>query len=130
MIRFAWVSGLAVLLAGCGGSGLSTDNPGTPPPHGGEVINLPGAKGHVEVVRKSSARGDVSFYFFKDSTTPYSPAPTSGTLTVGKKQVSLKPEGEGLATPPGADVFPRGALDGSLTVELAGEKVTIPLGVR
>ncbi|WP_165221793.1 hypothetical protein [Aquisphaera insulae] len=132
MMRFAWVAGLAFLLAGCGGPSLSTDNPGTPPPHGGEVINLPGGKGHVEVVKKSpsASGGEVTFYFFKDSTTPYSPAPTSGTFTSGKKEITLRPEGDGLTTPAGPAILRGGAIDGTLTVELDGQKLTIPLGVR
>jgi hypothetical protein len=48
----------------------------------------------VEVVKKqgSSAKapmaGEVSFYFLKDTSTPISPAPTAGTLTVGKRVIA------------------------------------------
>ena len=88
---------LAALLAGCG-SGPSTDNPGTAPPHGGKLVKLPGGQGYVEVVKKAvtsskePTSGEATFYFLKDMDQPYSPAPTSGTLTVGKKKVTLKSE--------------------------------------
>ncbi len=98
---------------------------------------MPGGKGYLEVVQKKATSpstpmtGEVSFYFLKeDGSTPFSPAPTSGSLTVGKNKVALQSEGEGLATPSGAPLFPTGALDGILSVELDGKPVTIPLGVR
>ena len=63
--------------------------------------------------------------------TPYSRAPSSGTLTVGKKKVTLQPSGDGLATPSGPPLFPKErGVDGAVSVELDGKTVTIPLGVR
>ncbi len=139
MPKIARAAGLVLLvtLSGCGGGPPSTSNPGPPPPHQGNRTSLPGGKGYVEVVQKKATSpttpltGEVSFYFLKeDGSTPFSPAPTSGTLTVGKKKVSLRPEGEGLATPNGPPLFPKGGVDGELSVELDGQSVTIPLGVR
>ena len=126
---------LAGLLAGCG-QGSLTSNPGTPPPHGGNLVKLPGGQGFVEVVKKAAASskepssGEASFYFFKEMTDPYSPAPSSGTLTVGKKKVTLKSEGDALVTPPGPPLFAKGTLDGTLSVELDGKPINIPLGIR
>jgi hypothetical protein len=122
-------------LVGCGG-GPDLSDPGPPPPHGGNLVRLPANAGYVEVVKKpgSSATtpmtGEVSFYFLKDASTPISPAPSSGTLTVGKKKVALKPEGDALVTPEGPALFPKGDVDGVLTVELDGKPVNIPMGVR
>ena len=125
------------ILCGCGGGPPSTSNAGPPPPHQGNLSMLPGGKGYVEVVQKKAASstsnmtGELSFYFLKeDGSTPFSPAPTTGTLTVGKKKVTLKPEGEGLATPDGRPLFAKGGPDGVLSVELDGKPVNVPLGVR
>jgi hypothetical protein len=90
----------------------------------------------VEVVKKqgSSAKapmaGEVSFYFLKDTSTPISPAPTAGTLTVGKRVIALKSEGDSLVTPEGPPLFPKGDVDGTLSVELSGKPVNVPMGVR
>jgi hypothetical protein len=124
------------ILAGCGEGPPSTSNPGTPPPHGGSLIALPGARGYVEVVKKDAApakgslTGEVSFYFLKDPSTPYSPAPTAGTLTVGNKKIALQSEGDALVTPGGPPLFAKGGLDGTLSVELDGKTTSVPLGVR
>jgi hypothetical protein len=130
--RFMWLG----ILIGCGGV-PSTSNPGPPPPHGGTIISLPNGKGFVEVVKKSGTSravpttSEVAFYFFKDTSTPYSPAPTVGTLTVNKnKKVVLKTEGDALVTPPGPPLFENADVDGALSVDLAGGPVTIPLGLR
>ncbi len=126
---------LAAAISGCG-QGSLTSNPGTPPPHGGNLVKLPGGMGYVEVVKKSVASskeptsGEATFYFLKDMTDPYSPAPSTGTLTVGKKQVTLKSEGDGLVTPSGPPLFAKSDVDGVLTVELDGKSIKIPLGVR
>ena len=123
------------MLAGCGG-GSPTANPGTPPPHGGNLIAIPSGKGYVEVVQKVGASGkgpitaEVSFYFLKDPSTPYSPAPTAGTLTIGNKKVALKAQGDALVTPDGPALFPKGGVDGVVSVELDGKPTNIPLGVR
>jgi hypothetical protein len=92
----------------------------------------------VEVVQKKAASpttslaGEVRFYFLKeDGTTPFSPPPGSGTLTVGKQKVTLKSDGDGLATPNGPPLFARSdGVDGLLSVDLDGTSVNIPLGVR
>ena len=123
------------LFTGCG-QGSLTSNPGIPPPHNGQLIILPGSHGFVEVVKasgssgKTTGSGKVAFYFLKDMTTPFSPAPSTGTLTIGKKKVTLNAEGDGLVTPSGPSVFGKADLDGVLSVELEGKSVNIPLGVR
>jgi hypothetical protein len=121
--------------AGCVGLPLWDEGP--PPPHGGSLHKLPDGTGFIEIVKKETGAGatevtgEVSFYFLKDLTTPFSPSPSTGTLTVGKKVVTLKSEGDGLVTPPGPRLMPKGAaLDGTLSVDLDGKTVTIPLGVR
>ena len=122
-------------LIGCGG-GPSLSDSGPPPPHGGNLVRLPANAGYVEVVKKPSSSattpmaGEVSFYFLKDASTPISPAPSSGTLTVGKKKVALKREGDALVTPEGPPLFPKGDVDGTLAVELDGKPVNIPTGIR
>jgi hypothetical protein len=97
---------------------------------------VPGGKQLVEVVQKkapsrtASMTDEVSFYFLQeDGQTPVSPAPTSGSLEVGKKKVDLKPEGDALVTPPGPALFANG-LDGVLSVDLDGKPVKVPLGMR
>jgi hypothetical protein len=139
MCKFS-LAASAVLLGislGCGGGPPSTSDPGKPPPHGGTLVNLPGGAGMVEVVHKGgsasakSVTGEVSFYFFKDAYTPFSPSPSAGTLALANaKKVELKSEGETLVTPPGPPLFKTGAVDGTLTVQLDGTTKTIPLGVR
>jgi hypothetical protein len=125
------------MMIGCGGGPPSTSNPGPPPPHWGNLVRLPGGKGSVEVVQKkpasagTSMTGEVTFYFLKeDGSTPFSPAPSAGTLTVGQNKITPKPEGDGLATPNGPPLFPKGDLDGVLSVDLDGKPVNVPLGVR
>jgi hypothetical protein len=122
---------------GCGGGPPSTANPGTPPPHGGKLVKLPGGKEYIEVIQKTPASattpmtGELTFYFLKeDGVTPISPAPSTGTLEAGKKTITLKPDGDGLATPNGPPLFPKGGLDGILTVDLDGKPMKVPLGVR
>jgi hypothetical protein len=137
MIRIVWAGCLLLtgMLTGCGGA-PSTSSPGTPPPHGGSLIVLPGGKGYVEVVRAAAASGkapmtnEATFYFLKDMASPYSPAPRSGILTIGKKKVALDPGGDGLVTPSGPSLFAKGDLDGILSVELEGKTINIPLGIR
>ena len=122
--------------AGCGDSPPSTSNSGTPPPHGGKLIKLSNGRGYVEVVKKATATsetsvsGEVSFYFYKDTYTPYSPAPGAGTITWNKKSLALAAEGDALVTPPGRPLFANKEVDGLLQVELTGQATTIPLGVR
>jgi hypothetical protein len=138
MPKIARAAGLVLLgiLSGCGGGAPSTSNAGPPPPHQGNLTAMPGGKGNVEVVQKKAESsktpltGEVSFYFLKDDGSPFSPAPSSGTLTVGKKKITLQAQGDALATPNGPPLFPKGGLDGELTVELDGKSVTIPLGIR
>jgi hypothetical protein len=137
MFRFAHLllSVAFLSLIGCGQGSLTSD-PGTPPPHHGDLIRMPGNQGYVEVVKnggepgKGSKTSQVAFYFLKDMNTPISPVPTSGTLIVGKKKVSLSAKDEGLVTPADTTLFPRGDLDGTLSVELDGKIVSIPLGIR
>jgi hypothetical protein len=133
-IGFALVLGL---LAGCS-SRPSLSNAGPEPPHKGNLLLIPASKTYLEIVQKKVASpkepvdGEVTFYFLKeDGTTPVSPAPTGGTLTVGKKTITLKPQGDGLATPSGPPLFAKSeGVDGTLSVELDGKSVNIPLGVR
>jgi hypothetical protein len=77
---------------------------------------------------KTPITGELSFYFLKDMSTLHSPAPRSGTLTVGKKRANLSSEGEALVTPNGPPLFPQGDPDGILSVELDGKVVNVPLG--
>ena len=98
---------------------------------------MPGGKGVIEVVQKKPASattpltGEVTFYLLKeDGTTPITPAPRSGTLTVGKQKITLTVEGDALTTPNGPPIFPKGDLDGVLTVDLNGAPITVPLAVR
>jgi hypothetical protein len=135
MPRFARAGGVLLIgvVMGCGGGG--TLDSGAPPAHGGNLIWLPGGKGYLEIVQKKGAAGksmsgEVSFYFLKDAATPMSGAPTTGTLTVGKKPIQLKSSGDALVTPDGPPLFPKGGVDGSLTVELDGKSTVIPLGLR
>ncbi len=137
MVKVPRVSCLILLglLTGCGG-GTSTTNPGSAPPHHGNLIALPGGKGYVEIVQKeagsakSTMSAEVSFYLINQSNEPLSPAPAAGTLTIGEKKIDLKPEGEALVTPTGPPLFPKGGLDGVLSVELEGKSINIPLGIR
>jgi len=75
------------ILIGSGG-GSSISHPGTPPPHGGVLLEMPDGKGYIEVVKKpvgdkeTSVVSEVTFYLLRDMSTPFSPAPTTGTLTV------------------------------------------------
>jgi hypothetical protein len=124
------------LLGGCGGGAPSTSYSGPPPPHKGNVIAISGGKGYVEIVKKevagkSPVSAEISFYFLRDDgATPYSPSPAAGTLTVGKKKVDLKAEGDGLVTPTGLPLFPKSVVDGLLSVNLDGKSIDIPLGLR
>jgi hypothetical protein len=124
------------LLAGCGGGTASTSYSGPPPPHKGNRIAISGGQGYVEVVKKevsgrSPISAEISFYFLKDDgATLYSPSPSAGTLTVGKKKVDLKAEGEGLVTPKGPPLFPESGIDGMLRVDLDGKSINIQLGLR
>jgi len=136
-LKYASYSMIIGMLIGCGGGRPSTSNPGTSPPHQGSLIKIPGGQGFVEVVQKkaesptSTMAGEVSFYFLKDDMTPVSPAPTAGSLQVGKQKIALKPEGDALVTPNGPPLFAKSVgVDGVLSVELAGTSVNLPLGVR
>lgn len=125
----------ASLLVGCGQGSLTSD-PGTPPPHGGRLVRLPGNQGFLEIVKTGGAPGKsnkvekVEFYLLKDMATPFSPAPSSATLTVGKKKTDLRVDGDALVTPGGPAVFGKGDVDGVLSVEVDGKAMNIPLGVR
>lgn len=122
-------------MGGCGGP-PSTSNPGPAPPHDGRLVPLAGGRGYVEVVHQPAASpkgptsGEAAFYFLTSDGLPRTPAPTSGTLVLGQKSVTLQPSGDALRTPDGPPVFPKGELDGLLNVELDGKPISIPLGVR
>jgi hypothetical protein len=125
------------MLLGCGEGALSTSNPGTPPPHGGELLALSDGRGFVEVVKKEASPGagattsELAFYFYKTPYTPFSPAPSSASLMLDRKKVDLVPQGDALVTPPGPLLFAKGRdVEGVLSVDLAGNAVKIPLGVR
>ena len=137
MTKFAQIGCVVSLaiLPGCGGGLSSTSDAG--PPHGGTLVLLPGGTGAVEIVKKAGdatskeVSGEVAFYFLQPGNAPMSPAPASGKLTVGKKAVTLKADGDSLVTPTGPRLLPTGpGLDGVLTVELGGKTLSIPLGVR
>ena len=120
-------------MSGCGPK-IQTDDPGPPPPHGGRLIPFADKSGVLEVVRKEGSEpmtGEVSFYFYLEGFTPFDPAPEAGIFVLANDQtISLESNGEGLATPQGPILFPDREVDGTLTVELDGEKRVIPLGVR
>lgn len=126
------------LATGCGGGPPSLSDSGSPPPHEGQLVRMPGGKGYVEIVQKKAASptapmtAEVSFYVLQeDGKTPASPAPTAGTLDLGKKKVALKPEGDALVTPSGPPLFARsGGVDGILNIERDGATARIPLGLR
>ena len=129
------LAGLALAcIPACGPSKVDTSYAGKEPPHQGELVPLPGAKGYVEVVAKPGAGKtgpEYSFYFLKENYQEFSPAPSTGTLKVGKATATLKPgDGGALVTPPGQGVPAKAGLDGDLSVELDGKPVVIPLGVR
>jgi hypothetical protein len=123
-----------VAVGGCGGTGALDG--GSKPPHDGELITIPGGKGYVEVITKKASSpktpldGELTFYFLKDASTPRSPAPSTGTLKVGKSEVTLASQGDALVTPKGPPLLQKGTLDGRLKVDLDGQTVNIPLGVR
>jgi hypothetical protein len=125
---------LAVVLCGGCGRTASTDDPGPAPPHGGRLVFFPDGSGLVEVVKKEGAEpttAEVSFYFYRDGFNPFDPAPESGTLVIDEKEnVPLESDGEGLRTPAGPILFGNREVDGVLKVELDGEAITIPLGIR
>ena len=95
---FKFALGISILslafVAGCGDGPPSTSNPGEPPPHGGVLVDMPGKSGLVEIVKKTvsgsepTVTSEVSFYFFKEAYTPFSPSPSTGTLTLRKLQES------------------------------------------
>jgi hypothetical protein len=139
MVKIARTCGVLLFAfsIGCGGGLPSTSDSGTPPPHGGNLIRLPGGDGFVEVVQKKAASprdqmtAEVRFYFLKkDGATLVVPPPSTGTFTLGKKTINLKTEGDGLVTPNGPPLFPKGDLDGVVNVELDGKATSVPLGVR
>lgn len=124
-----------VFLCGCTKDNSTAVKP--PPPHGGSLIAIPDNNGFVEIVKKpiagkeTSVSGEMKFYFFKDEFTPFTPAPTTATLTCGKnKTVTLKPDGDALVTPDGPPLFDGGEPDGTLSVQLGGKNLSVPLGVR
>lgn len=126
---------LNLIITGCGSGSVYPSGGETPPPHKGELVQIPDGKGYVEFVRKPAAgksdvSGEVTFYFLKDMNTPYSPSPGKGTLKTGKKTIELKSEGDALVTPNGPPLFAKKEVDGSLQFELEGTSVTVPLGVR
>jgi len=126
---------LAVSLSGCGTSEALTSNPGPPPPHGGDIVNFRNDSGVVEIVKKPVSKpkevvdAEVAFYFYKEPFTPF-PTPTSGSLVVTKKKIPLRLSGDALVTPPGPALFARSAVDGTLSVEIDGKTIKIPLGDR
>ena len=121
---------------GCGGDALSTSDSGTPPPHSGMLIPVPGGKCFIEVVKKDGQApitSEVSFYLYRDRYyTPYDPVPESGELLVGGKQkIPLKPDEEGcLVTPSGPVLFAKKEVEGLLSLEIDGENCQIPVGIR
>ncbi len=129
----------AGLIAGCGGNNgaLSTSNPGKPTPHGGSVVSLPGGKGYVEIVKKADVPkegnviGELQFFFLKDDFSTEEKAPTSGSLKVTKGQnITLLVKEGGLSTPSGPALFAGKDPDGTLTAEIDGKTVIVPLGLR
>ena len=117
-------------LAGCSSGAPDTSTIDPPPPHGGTLQPIPGNLGFVEVVSGNGTGAEAMFYFLDDNNAPITGAPTSGTLTVGKKDIPLTAEGGGLAAPAGSTLFKGGPPQGDLKVEIGGTPVVIGLGIR
>ena len=125
---------LAALLTGCGQGSLTSD-PGRllPRRQARQAARRSGLRRGGQEGRDFEQgidqwRGRVLFPQGHDR--PVSPAPSSGTLTVGKKKVTLKSEGDALVTPTGPPLFAKSDVDGILSVDLDGKPISIPLGVR
>ena len=124
------------LIFGCGDRPGDTSATGPPPPHNGLMLPLPDNAGFVEVVKKdaaspTTAEDEASFYFYKDGTTPFSPSPTAGSLTVGEgKKIDLVAKGDALVTPPGPALFGKDEVNGLLTTDLGGKPVSVRIGAR
>ena len=126
---------LVGLVVGCGGSGsLSTANSGPLPPHEGTLVQFPDGRGLVEVVKKSGKApitAEVSFYFYQNAYKPFENGPEAGFLVIDqKRRVSLQADGDALVTPTGPVLFANKDVDGVLSIELDGEPIQIPLGLR
>ena len=125
---------LALIAVGGCSNAPSTADPGEPPPHDGALIFLPDDGGIVEIVKKTGSdpiTAELSFYFYRDKRfTPFDPAPETGVLVINDEKIKLSAHDDALVTPAGPALFAGKDLDGMISVELDGENVNIPLGVR
>ncbi len=140
--RISLAAPLALFLAGCGGGAPST-SPQPIPPHGGNVFPIPDGLGHVEFVVKANADPAKSkngpptvfaaYFLNPDRTAPLSPAPTdvrfNSNVPGGVKTYALLAKGDGFESEP-APYRGGTGIDGELTCDLGGKRVTIPILVR
>ena len=132
------ISLLAGLATGCGGApGLK---PAPAMPHGGLIVSLPDDKGFAEIVTHRPKKGETtqsefSVYFLgPDRATALAPFPTTAALTVstptGERNVELRPFNDALVSVPAAPILGGHDLDGTLSVEIGGQKIEAPIGGR
>ena len=141
-LRCAWPL-LAIVAIGCDSGPVGPPSgPSFSPPHGGNFVDLPEKKGSVEIVRNDVSKKNVgsesefALYFFgPDHTTPLSPPPKSGTLSLntpkGTKTVALQSKGDALVSPPAPAMLGGHELEGELSIDLdGGQAVKVPLSIR
>ena len=104
------------------------------------MLPLPNNQGFAEVVISTPKKGETTksefavYFLGSDRTSPLSPEPPTGTITVntpkGEMTIELKPVKGALISTPGASVLGGHEADGTLSFELGGDQVKVPLGGR